>query len=371
MSTVVHRGLPSAAVAAGLVTLAVGVGLGPRHYAAEGLTVTAAVGFALLVVGLVVAAWAGVLLLRGTRRRWWLLSVPALLLATYLSLWTIGQAVAAAYPPRPELGDRTPADVGLAHRDVTFTSSDGVRLAGWYVPSRNGAAVALLHGAASTRTAVLDQAAVLAGHGYGVLLYDARGHGDSAGRGMDLGWYGERDAAGAVDFLDDQPDVSPGHIGLVGLSMGGEQAIGAAGVDDRVAAVVAEGATHRTADDTGYLSAYGTRGEVQQWVDHLTFGVVDVLTDAPTPAPLRHAVHTATGRSDPAAFLLVAAGAVETETLAADHIAGDSTGVEVWTVPDAEHTRGLRTAPGDWEHRVVGFLDRALVPDAADGSAER
>ena len=50
------------------------------------------------------------------------------------------------------LGGRTPADLELAYRDVTFPSSDGVDLAGWYVPARNGAAVALLHGAASTRS---------------------------------------------------------------------------------------------------------------------------------------------------------------------------------------------------------------------------
>lgn len=367
MGTATRRGVTCLALAAGLVLLAVGVGTGPRHYAESGLTAPAVWGFALLAVGLVGAVWAAVVLLRSTRRRWWVVTVPLLLLGTYMSLWTIGQAVAAAYPPRPELDGRTPADAGLTYRDVAFASSDGVRLEGWYVPSRNGAAVALLHGAGSTRSGVLDQAAVLAGHGYGVLLYDARGHGDSAGRGMDFGWYGEQDAAGAVDFLDDLPDVSPGRIGLVGLSMGGEQAIGAAGVDDRVAAVVAEGATNRTADDKGYLSAYGARGEVQQWIDHLTYGVTDLLTDAPDPASLRHAVDTATGRSDPTSFLLVAAGRVETETLAADFISGDNAAVEVWTVPDAGHIRGLRTAPEDWERRVVGFLDRALLPDAADG----
>jgi pimeloyl-ACP methyl ester carboxylesterase len=360
VGTASRRGVACLVLVAGLVLLAVGVGTGPRHYAAAGLTTAAVLGFVLLVVGLATAVWAAVALLRSTRRRWWALTLPLVLVGTYLALWTIGQAVAAAYPPRPELDGSTPADVGLAYRDVAFPSSDGVRLEGWYVPSRNGAAVALLHGAGSTRSAVLDQAAVLAGHGYGVLLYDARGHGSSAGRGMDLGWYGERDAAGAVDFLVDQPDVSPGRIGLVGLSMGGEQAIGAAGVDDRVAAVVAEGATNRTADDKGFLSAYGARGEVQQWVDHLTYGVVDLLTDAPTPDPLRHAVGTATGRSDPTAFLLVAAGGVETEPLAADFISGDSTDVEVWTVPGAGHTRGLRTAPEDWERRVIGFLDEHL-----------
>lgn len=363
MGTASRRGVACLVLVAGLVLLAVGVGTGPRHHAAAGLTSAAVLGFVLLAVGLAATVWAVVALLRSTRRRWWALTLPLVLVGTYLALWTIGQAVAAAYPPRPELDGRTPADVGLAYRDVAFPSSDGVRLEGWYVPSRNGAAVALLHGAGSTRSAVLGQAGVLAERGYGVLLYDARGHGGSAGRGMDFGWYGERDAAGAVDFLVDQPDVSPSRIGLVGLSMGGEQAIGAAGVDDRVAAVVAEGATNRTADDKGFLAAYGARGEVQQWVDHLTYGVVDLLTDAPAPDSLRHAVAAASGRSDPTAFLLVAGGEVETEPLAADYIRGDSAHVEVWTVPDAGHTRGLRTAPEDWERRVVGFLDRVLLPE--------
>jgi pimeloyl-ACP methyl ester carboxylesterase len=360
MSPVVRRGLPWAAMAAGLVVLAVGVGLGPRHYAEGGFTGTALLGFALVAVGLVVAGWAGLRVLRGTRRRWWLLTVPALLLATYVSLWTVGQAVAATFPPHPVLGDRTPADVGLDFREVTFRSSDGVELAGWYVPSRNGAAVALLHGAGSTRTAVLDQAAVLAGHGYGVLLYDARGHGDSAGEGMDFGWWGEDDAAGAVDFLSDLPEVSPGRIGLVGLSMGGEQAIGAAGADGRVAAVVAEGATNRVAADKGFLAAYGVRGEVQQQVDRLTYAVVDVLTDAPRPPSLRHSVAVATSRPDPTAFLLVVGGDADSETIAAEFIAGDADGVRTWTVPGAGHVQGLRTAPDEWETRVVGFLDEAL-----------
>lgn len=347
-------------VAVGLLAVAAGVGLGPRHLAVEGVTPTAALGVVLLVGGLVAVGWGTLRLMRGTRRRWWAVALPTLLLAAYLSLWTVGQAVAAAHPPRPSLGGRTPADVGLAHRDVTFPSADGVRLSGWYVASRNGAAVALLHGAGSTRTAVLDHAAVLADAGYGVLLYDARGHGESDGRAMDFGWWGSQDAAGAVDFLTEQPDVSPDRIGLVGLSMGGEEAIGAAGADDRVAAVVAEGATNRVAADKAYLSAYGVRGEVQQWIDRGTYAVTDLLTDAPEPDPLRDAVATATARPDPTAFLLVAAGAVETEPLAAEHIAGTSDGVRTWVVPGAGHTRGLRTDPEGWARRVVGFLDAEL-----------
>ena len=248
---------------AGVVVLAVGVGLGPRHYLEEGLSRPAVLGFVLLGAGLVVSVWAAIRILAATRRRWWALILALVLVATYLVVWTLGQAVAATYAPRPELGVRTPADLGLGYRDVTFPSSDGEELAGWYIPTRNGAAVALMHGAGSTRSAVLERAAVLAEHGYGVLLFDARGHGESGGRAMDFGWYGESDAIGAVDFLTQQRDVSRGRIGLLGLSMGGEQAIGAAGVDGRVVAVVAEGATSRVAADKTYLDVYGVRGEVQ------------------------------------------------------------------------------------------------------------
>ncbi|HEX5917767.1 MAG TPA: hypothetical protein VFY76_07940, partial [Nocardioides sp.] len=158
----VRRGLPVLAVGVGLLAAAVGLGLGPRHGAVEGPTTSAVLGWALLVVGLLGAGWGAVRLLRSVRRRWWAPVLAALLLTTYLCSWTVGQAVAATHPPRPELGDRTPASVGLVHRDVTFPSADGVRLAGWYVPSRNGASVAVMHGAGSTRSAVLGHAAALA-----------------------------------------------------------------------------------------------------------------------------------------------------------------------------------------------------------------
>ena len=69
-------------------------------------------------------------------------------------------------------------DLGAAHEDVTLTTSDGLHLEGWYVPSRNGAAVIAIpgpHGPAG-RTPGCWSA-----HGYGVLLFDSRGDGESDG----------------------------------------------------------------------------------------------------------------------------------------------------------------------------------------------
>jgi hypothetical protein len=68
---------------------------------------------------------------------------------------------------------------------------------------------------------------------------------------MDLGWFGDEDVGGAVSFLVAQSRVD--DIAAVGLSMGGEEAIGAAATDDRIATVVAEGATKRVSGDKAWL----------------------------------------------------------------------------------------------------------------------
>ncbi|MCA9868583.1 MAG: hypothetical protein KC410_18995, partial [Anaerolineales bacterium] len=57
-------------------------------------------------------------------------------------------------PPRLRVTFRTPADWGADYRDVTFPGAAGITLAGWHVPSRNGAAVVLIHGHSGNRLAM-------------------------------------------------------------------------------------------------------------------------------------------------------------------------------------------------------------------------
>jgi pimeloyl-ACP methyl ester carboxylesterase len=77
-------------------------------------------------------------------------------------------------------------DLGAPKRPVTLTTANGLELRGWYMPSRNGAAVALMHGTGGNRLGVADHARLLARHGYGVLLCDFQGHGASDGRSTSL-----------------------------------------------------------------------------------------------------------------------------------------------------------------------------------------
>lgn len=346
------------AASAGLVATTAGAGIGVPHLAKTGLQPATAAGLAMLAGGSLLLVGGTVMLVRVTPRWWRLAVVPATLVIVFVAASAITPAVIATNVPPIALGDETPADRGLDFQDVVFDTGDGVTLSGWYIPSTSGAAVVLLHGAGSTRSGVLDHAAVLAGHGLGVLLYDARGHGRSAGTAMDFGWFGDADVAAAVSFLEQQPDVDDGGIAAVGMSMGGEQAIGAAATDPRIRAVVAEGATNRTSGDWAWLpDEYGWRGALQLGIEQLRFGIADLLASAEPPITLRDAV----GAAAPQPVLLIAGGSVGDEEHAARYIAGGSPDtVEVWIAPDTGHTDALDVDPVEWERRVISFLAAEL-----------
>ena len=349
-------GLAAAILVAALAVSVVATGI--RYAMKTGVSVGTAVGLLLPVVGVVVLGLVARRLWRaghGWQRLWF---VPGTL-AVLMLIAPVGLAVMFTQVPRSALGHVTPADRGISsYREVTLPATDGVRLAGWLVPSKTGAAVVLVPGAGSTRTGTLAQAAVLARHGYGLLMIDHRGQGRSGGDGMDMGWYGDRDIGGAVAFLARQPGVDPKRIGVLGMSMGGEEAIGAAAADSRIRAVVAEGATLRTAEDKAGWLPHSVAGAMQRALDRVTFQLVDWLSAVPKPIPLRDAVARASGTP----YLLITAGTMADEGRAAENVRSAAPDrVTVWTVPGAAHTGGLQTRPAEWESRVVGFLDRVLA----------
>ena len=271
------RGCGRLAVAVGVVVLAIGAGFMP-YVVKDRWSVEAVAGTVALVAGLALAAAGTMVGSRGRRAVWRIGAGLGTLVVTAVVAFVVAPAVAATNVPRPEIG-ATPASKGLPYEALTVTTDDGVRLAGWYLASTNRAAVVLLHGAGSTRSDVLDEAAVLAGHGFGVLMIDARGHGDSGGRAMDFGWHGDADIAAATRYLANRPDVDRQRIGVVGMSMGGEEALGASATNELIQAVVAEGATARSAADEAWLSdQFGVRGLMQEQLERLQDWVTDALT---------------------------------------------------------------------------------------------
>lgn len=347
------------AVVLGIVGVALGLGIGARHLQVAGMSLTAAMGLVGLVGGLAATAAGATVLVRDVHgwRRW--LALPVGLLLVWFMAWPLTMAVMVTNVPPIQVGSRTPADHGIAFEDVTFMTADGVRVSAWYIPSRTGAAVVLRHGATSSRADTLDEAVVLARHGYGVLATDARGHGDSRGVAMDWGWYGDLDTAAAVTYLAHRPEVDADRIGVVGLSMGGEEALGAAAADPRIHAVVAEGVSSRgtVADEELVLPGHPGRwmNVAQTWIQQ---HVADLLTDATAPRGLRSAVVEGAPRP---VLLIVGGEALGGETTAGPRLqAAAPDTVDLWQVAGAPHIGGLATQPQQWETRVTGFLDRTL-----------
>ena len=353
-----RRGAGAVTLALGCVGVVLGGVVGIRFLLAGAVGGRMIGGLLLLAAGLVLLVRGGHELTRGLGRGRFV-AIPAVVLAVAIVAGTTLPAVLATNVPPIERGSDTPSALGLVAEDVRFPADDGTELAAWYVPSRNGAAVVVRHGAGSTADDQLPQASVLASHGYGVLITDARGHGESDGRAMDFGWYGDDDITGAVSFLAARPEVDPGRIGVVGFSMGGEEAIGAIAADPRIRAVVAEGATGRTdADQSWFDDVYGVRGRIQLVLEWAEFTLTDLLTAASRPTPLRDAAAAAAPRP----ILLVVGGRVADERHAAEHIrSGAPDTVTVWEVPDAGHIEGHATDPDEWERRVLRFLDDALL----------
>jgi uncharacterized protein len=353
-------GRGTVALVFGIVATVTGAGIGSAYLPKSGPPAVTALALIALVAGGILLAW-GVIALTSLVPRWWrLLAVPAVLALFVFVLFPLTVAVNATNRPATRLSSKTPASYGLAYRDVAMRTSDGVRLSGWYIPARNGAAVLLVPGSGATRISLLSRAAVLAHHGYGALLLDTRGHGRSGGHAMDFGWYGDRDIGAAVSFLARQPGVRAGKIAVLGLSMGGEQAIVAAGSDRRIRAVVAEGVTGEQLADHGWLPQ-GIDGIVQRGLEWVEYTGAGLMSGAPAPMSMRGAIAAATGRP----VLIIADGGVPDEPVAARWFqAASPAAVQVWVVPGAAHTAALAMQPQAWEARVTGFLDSALNPTA-------
>lgn len=137
------------------------------------------------------------------------------------------------------LPNETPADYGLPFEDVTVTNGDGMRLVGWFIPSENGAVIIMQHGYKATRREMLNEAAMMYKHGYGVLITSVRAHDYSEGENITLGIYEMSDMEAWYQYLISRDDINSNQIGILGNSYGGMLAIQYAAQNENIKAVVA------------------------------------------------------------------------------------------------------------------------------------
>jgi dienelactone hydrolase len=234
---------------------------------------------------------------------------------------------------------------------VTFESTDELTLSGWYRPSQNRAAVVIVNSAGGIRNGSIAHAEMLAEHGYGVLLYDARGTGTSDGTPNGWGWGWEHDVAGAVSFLQRQPDVDPSRLGGLGLSTGADVLIESAATDHDLRVVISDGATGMSFADT----PGGVADAALVWP---MFTAGALFSGESQDKSLRELA----AEVSPTSLLLIAAGSMPMEIPANErYAAAANEPVELWRLPEVAHTHAIDEVPGEYERRVIDQLDSVLL----------
>jgi uncharacterized protein len=235
---------------------------------------------------------------------------------------------------------------------VAFSSRGSPHIAAWYVPSRNRAAIVLVHGTEADRSALLHETRALAAAGFGVLALDVPGQGESDGKTT---WgIAEREAiTSAGAWLSQQPDVDSDRIGALGMSMGAYVLTQAAKTDLRLRALILAGCPTDVVEQTRVaFSKWGWFSEIPAYLALHASGMPlnlrpKNIVRAIAPRP----VFLIGGELDSNVPAYMARQLFEA--------AGDPK--EIWIVPSAHHADYGLIAPKEYDARIVDFFTRSLL----------
>jgi uncharacterized protein len=298
------------------------------------------------------------IVLKYTRRA---LAALALVVAIALNLVAQSRAHDLLTHPRAtrRMPTTTPADYRMAYENVSVTTVDGVRLVGWYINSRNGASIIVQHGYKDHRGMMLELAALLHRHGYGVLVNTVRAHDRSDGEMITFGYHEMKDLGAWERYLRERPDLRPDGLGIFGVSMGGSLAIQFASQNARIKAVVADGAFSSLADTVDTSVKFFTGLPPFPFAPLIVFW-------SEREGGYRASEIDATqwiGQISPRPVLLLQGGAdvVVSPESGARLFAAARDPKELWLEPALGHVEFLKQRPEEFERRLVAFYDKHLL----------
>lgn len=245
-----------------------------------------------------------------------------------------------------------------------LTASDGVGLAGWYIPSGsgtgpNGPTVVIAHGWGDNKSGMLGRAAHLH-DAYNLVLFDFRNHGQSDAAATTQGVREASDLRAVLDWLE--ATHGPSEVAVLGVSMGGASALRAAVLDDRIDALVIESAHARLSHAAqARLARAGYPLAIPGSWAILLGTLLRTGEDVTTADPIASVT-----RLDERPLLLIN-GALDASIglAAADDLfaAAEEAGVpvELRVCETAGHGQSEAACAEDYPGWVLGFLERALV----------
>ena len=243
-----------------------------------------------------------------------------------------------------------PSTLPPTTQDVAFTGGDELTLRGWFIPPQNGTVVILLHGYYNDRTEMLFHALNLAQAGYGALLYDQRGAGESDGSQRSLGWRDVDDVGGAIAFLDGKADT----LAVAGCSIGGQVALRAAARYPELSAVFADGAAVVSAADLP--PADSLEGQLTR----AYYSFVDRLVALQVGMSIPPSLMDTVSQIAPRPILLFAGQFGNEKSYIRRFQQAAGSNAEYWEIPGATHCNGPATAPTEYADRMLQFFNNRI-----------
>lgn len=297
-----------------------------------------------------------------TFRRWLYVGLSILILAAIIAIGVPVYTVFSGTRVERIPVEDNPGNFGLDYESISFPSrGDKLTLKGWYLPAgRNDRCIIIIHGGeghrASPSIGTLFIAQGLIAHGYSVLMFDLRGHGESGGERISMGYYERWDVLGAIDYLTHR-GINEESIGLLGFSLGAATAILVAAQEPEIPAVVADSCF---ADITEIMRQELPKRNLPGFLVHpITFAFKLIYgIDLGAVKPL-----DAVSSIAPRPLLLIHG---EADTLVpvthAERLfqASQNPRAELWVVSGAEHVKAYHTYPEEYIARVCAFFDQAL-----------
>lgn len=272
-----------------------------------------------------------------------------LILAALITLVGFVEVNNALHPPRIIPPGNTLKKFNIPYQSVNLVTEDGIRLAAWYTPPRNGVVILLAHGYGDNRPEWVHT--MLAKSKYGVMAWDARAHGESGGEISTIGYLEILDVKAALDYVLAQPGVE--HVGAWGGSMGGATLIRAAAAFPEIEAVWIDSSFASLDDEFDFLVPYPIINPLAKYIAQIETGVnineinplKDIAMISPRPVYIVHGTGDMVAPPDAGQKLYEAAG--EPRFL--------------WEAENVRHLMIYLDNPGRYQRRLLGFFDEWLL----------
>lgn len=237
----------------------------------------------------------------------------------------------------------------IEFQNIDLITEDNVRLSAWYTPPQNGAVILVAHGYGVSRPEEFYE--IFAGHGYGVVAWNFRAHGESDGEFSSLGYYEILDVKAALDFALAQPSVE--HVGAWGGSMGAATTIRAAAKYPEIEAVIADSPFASLKEEMNILVPFPPMRPMIQFFAQRESGVDmdwvrpidDISKISPRPVFIIQGLSDGMVRLDSAQRLY--------DVVGDPHI--------LWTEPGVPHLNMYSYYKKEYIRRVIKFFDGYLL----------